>query len=103
MVLAQGLLLCAYTVTTIAVLKRAGWITVHPRNVKNERVRKVFEAAITLGDTIVCKSVEMIDLIKGRGSEDGRTPLIMVCVLYFVSGYKCLEAVPADFHQLIAG
>jgi hypothetical protein len=27
MVLAQGLLLCAYTVTTIAVLKRAGWIT----------------------------------------------------------------------------
>jgi hypothetical protein len=28
---------------------------VHPRNVKNERVRKVFEAAITLGDTIVCK------------------------------------------------
>ncbi|GBG81165.1 hypothetical protein CBR_g31841 [Chara braunii] len=53
----EGALQGLVTVSVLGAFKRGGLIRIHPENVQNANARKLFEAAIWVGDSIVEKSV----------------------------------------------
>eukprot|EP00897_Mesotaenium_endlicherianum_P004676 jgi/Mesen1/4236/ME000022S03519 len=61
------------TATVLGALKNAGWITVHPRKIANETVRKVFEAALRFGEGVVIKATHAYRGVKAilPGHPDG--------------------------------